>query len=79
MKLNFEQLLLKYFLENETQDKNLIEASAKFENFLDDLDLEACLKSKLSDLKTDYGSQCKKQGFHYGYYTALEIIKQLIG
>ena len=78
MKLNFEQLLLKYFLENEIQDKNLTEASANFETFLDDLDLEACLKSKLSDLKTDYGTQCKKQGFHYGYYTAFEIIRQLI-
>lgn len=79
MKFNLEQLLLKYFLENEIQDKHLIETSANFETFLDDLDLEMCLKSKLSDLKTDYGSQCKKQGFHYGYCTAFEIIKQLIG
>jgi hypothetical protein len=81
MKFNLEQLMYEHLLENEDEDQNnyLIEASANFETFLDDLDLEACLKSKLSDLKTDYGSQCKKQGFHYGYCTALEIIKQLIG
>lgn len=28
---------------------------------------------------SQYGFQCKKQGFHYGYCTAFEIIKQLIG
>ena len=79
MKLNLEKLLCEWFLENESQDCSLIEASTKFETSLEDMDLEECFKSKLSDLKTDYGSQCKKQGFHYGYCTALEIIKQLIG
>lgn len=78
MELNLEKLMCEHFLENEDQNNYLIEASEKFETSLNDLGLEECLKSKLSDLKTDYGSQCKKQGFHYGYCTALEIIRQLI-
>lgn len=78
MELNLEKLMCEHFLENEDQNNYLIEASEKFKTSLNDLGLEECLKSKLSDLKTDYGSQCKKQGFHYGYCTALEIIRQLI-
>lgn len=78
MELNLEKLMCEHFLENEDQNNYLIEASEKFETSLNHLGLEECLKSKLSDLKTDYGSQCKKQGFHYGYCTALEIIRQLI-
>lgn len=78
MELDLEKLMYEHFLENEDQNNYLIEASAKFETFLDDLDLDDYFKSKLSDLKTEYGSQCKKQGFHYGFCTALEIMKQLI-
>lgn len=78
MELDLEKLMCEQFLENEKQDYNLIEASERFEICLDALEIEQCIKSKLSDLKTDYGSQCKKQGFHYGYCTALEIMKQLI-
>ena len=72
MEFDLEKLMCEYYLENEDQNNYLIESS------LDDLDLDDCFKSKLSDLKTEYGSQCKKQGFHYGYCTALEIMKQLI-
>lgn len=78
MELDLEKLMYEHFLENEDQNNYLIEASAKFETSLDDLDLDECLKLTLSDLKTDYGYQCKKQGFHYGYCTALKIIRQLI-
>lgn len=78
MEFDLEKLMCEYYLENEDQNNYLIESSAKFESSLDDLDLDDCFKSKLSDLKTEYGSQCKKQGFHYGYCTALEIMKQLI-
>lgn len=64
MEFDLEKLMYEYYLENEDQNNYLIESSAKFESSLDDLDLDDCFKSKLSDLKTEYGSQCKKQGFH---------------
>lgn len=53
-------------------------AADEFEAYLESLALSGEEKRGLSNLKTDYGAACKKEGFLRGYAAGLDIIKQVV-
>lgn len=77
MKFDLEELLLNDWLEKESNDKSIIEISNEFETALQTIQATEHAKAHLSNIKSEYGSRCKITGFHHGYCTALEILRQL--
>lgn len=49
-----------------------------FEVYLESLNLSGEEKRSLSNLRTDYGAACKKEGFLNGYAAGLDVIKQVV-
>ncbi|MBS7007038.1 hypothetical protein [Anaerostipes sp.] len=76
MEINILNLIYDFYMENEKDMECVKIANRNFEEYLSGCgEISLCIKQCLSDKKSDYGAECKRQGFYDGFSYAVKVLK----
>lgn len=76
MEIDIMNLIYDFYMENEKDMESVKIANRSFEEYLSRCgEISLCNKQRLSDKKSDYGAECKHQGFCDGFKYAVKVLK----
>lgn len=75
---DYKKILFNKCLEREIDNQEVRFLSETYENYAESIIPDLKQRNKLSDLRTSYGTACKEAGWHSGFHTAIQILKEFL-
>ena len=74
---DYKDILFSECLE-EIDNQKVQLTSDEYEKYAEEVVSDLKQRNKLSNLRTNYGVECKKAGWYSGFYTAIQILRELL-